>query len=68
MKKLTSIVTAMLLAAASIVLQAGCGDKKDPDADIKAAGEEQHEEETPDQKKASEKFSFEGQGKAPPKK
>lgn len=59
MKKIASIVSAMLLVA-SLVLQAGCGQDVavDPTADEKAAGEEQHQEGTPEQKKAAEKHEF----------
>ena len=69
MKKIVTSMAATVMAAGFVLLQSGCGEAVDADADAKAAGEEKHEQDTPDQKKASEEFSFEGQGgKAPSKK
>ena len=71
MKKIVTSMAATVMAAGFVLLQSGCGEAvdADADADAKAAGEEKHEQDTSDQKKASEEFSFEGQGgKAPSKK
>ncbi len=71
-KKIVTSMAATVMAAGFVLIQSGCGEAvdADADADAKAAGEEQHEGGmTPEEKKASEEFSFEGQGgKAPSKK
>ena len=68
MKKIVTSMSATVMAAGFVLLQSGCGEAVDADADAKAAGEEQHDEGmTPEEKKATKKHEFKGQDTETPK-